>query len=106
MDFGSKRILGSIFILLIGMAGVSFLSQGTPWLLFMAFLGATIGIPMGLVFPFPPVEKALYISAVLLSAGMFLWGIRHRSSVLGQSLAVVGLVVWTVVGVIGLGAGT
>lgn len=91
-------------LLLLGV--VSYLTQGTSWLVLMAALGATVGIPMGLTYPFPIAIKIALISGLIASITAAVYGFRHHLKIKGQILAVVGIVMWSFIGVIGLGTGT
>jgi len=72
----------------------------------MTLLGATIGIPMGLAYPFPAMIKLGFIFGLISSMSAIIYGVRYRSEFKGQVLAVIGVVVWSFVGMIGLGTGT
>ncbi len=85
---------------------VSLATQGTPWLLLMVLLGSTIGIVMGISYPFALSIKIAYIAGVLAAAALFAVGIRYRAKVYGQVFAVAGIIGWSIIGVFGLGTGS
>ncbi len=101
-----KRIIlsvSSIFILLII---VSYATQGTPWLGIMFLLSATVGVPMVLLYPDPLMVKLVMILGITISLVMFVYGIKNNQKIIGQLLGILGLLLWTVIGLFGLGTGT
>lgn len=106
METSTKRILQFTSGLLLILAGVSFATQGTASLVLMALLGATIGVPMGLFYPFPHFEKAVFVFGLIGAASAFVLGIRFRSALWGQFLAVIALMLWTLLGFFGLSTGS
>ena len=72
----------------------------------MTFLGATIGIPMGISYPFPIMTKLSIISGLIVSIIFIYFGFKNHKKYIGQVLALLGIVIWSFIGVIGLGTGT
>ena len=67
----------------------------------MLLLGATIGIPMGLA-AFGPT----YVIPLLIAGSVALFGFIKHKYIWGQVSAILGTVLWIVLGAIGLGTGT
>ncbi|XPV67488.1 MAG: hypothetical protein ACNI25_09185 [Halarcobacter sp.] len=72
----------------------------------MFILGATVGVPMGLLYTFPLFTKLGMILGLLLSFGAMIYGFRNHQKLHGQILAVAGILFWSFIGVLGLGTGT
>lgn len=101
-----KRIALALVALLAALAAVSLVTQGTLWLTLVPLLGATIGVPMGLLYPFPLLTKLTLIGGLAASAVTIVWGLRHHTQLRGQIFAVAGVVCWCLFGLLGLGTGT
>jgi hypothetical protein len=101
-----KRILISLAFIFIVLGIISFILQGTPWLPLMVVLGATIGIAMGLSYPFPLVIKVSMILGLLASIVACYFGFKNRNKLFGQILAIAGLILWAFIGLMGLSTGT
>jgi hypothetical protein len=97
LGIGAAALLGAV--LLVRSTG-SFVS-----LLFIP-LGITIGPYMGLTFPFSLAFKIAYAGTLVVSALAVIWGIRYRHWIAGQVGVVLGVVVWALTGLVGLGTGT
>ena len=69
----------------------------------MFLLGGTIGIPMVLSFPFSLVIKSIIIISLVLSFLAFSYGLKNSKKTHGQILTIIGFVVWSLIGTIGLG---
>lgn len=69
-------------------------------------LGATIGVPMGLPFPFAAATKLTLIAGLLMAVLLVIVGWSKRAHPWGQVLAALGLTTWTLCGLLGLGTGT
>lgn len=80
--------------------------MGNLWLPLMVGLGSTIGIFMGLTYPFPLYVRFGIILALLLSVIAVYFGFKYGNKVWGQALAVIGVAVWVLIGVVGLSTGT
>jgi hypothetical protein len=100
------RILFAIIFLFI-VFGLYLLFNGEPLgTLFLIPLGAVIGIPMGLAFPFSVSFKLGYIAALVGSIVVIIWGLVKRKAIWGQVLVVLGIIAWLICGLLGLGTGT
>lgn len=96
-------VLSGIFIFL---TIVSYAIQGTPWLGIMFLLSATSGVYMALLYPDPLITKVVMILALTISIAMFMYGIQNHQKIIGQTLAIFGFLLWTFIGLFGLGTGT
>ena len=85
---------------------MSLLSIGNLWLLLMVELSGSIGIYMGMEYPFPMYMKALMIIGIIASGVFVYLGFKNHKRTSGQIMAVSGVVLWFFVGLIGLGTGT
>ncbi|MBL4685367.1 MAG: hypothetical protein JKY37_12305 [Nannocystaceae bacterium] len=101
-----KIIVSVLGGLLLAALVVSLATQGNAWLTLMIFLGATIGPPMLMSADFTADFKTLAAIGLMLAAGGIVIGLRKRDVWWGQLAAVVGVVGWTMIGLIGLGTGT
>ena len=101
-----KRIIIALVVSFLILTIVSFITQGTPWLSMMLLLGATIGVPMGLSFPFPLVAKLQMLLGLIISLWAIVYGFRNHHKLIGQALAVAGIFLWSFIGMLGLGTGT
>ena len=82
-------------------------ASSSPWTaLLLLALGTMIGPFLGLAFPFDPTTKLLYIGALVLAIVLVGLGLRWRARWLGQGMVIVGLIVWAVAGLMGLGTAT
>ncbi len=72
----------------------------------MVLLGGIIGIPMGLSYPFPVITKVVMILGLIVSLISIYFGFKNHNKVIGQIIAVVGILGWFFVGLMGLGTGT
>lgn len=84
----------------------SLISMGNLWLPLMVGLGATIGIPMGLGYPFSFGIKAIMTLGLLISVLAIIFGFKNAKHVRGQASAVSGVILWVFIGLLGLGTGT
>ena len=101
-----KRIFITLTII-IGISLIaSFLTIGSFWGAVMPFLGGTIGIIMGLSFPWDISFKVFYILALLLCIMAIVLGLKNHHKTIGQFFSVLGIISWCVLGIIGLGTGT
>lgn len=92
----------SIFLIL---AVLSFILKGDIYTLpFLAFLGSITGFYMGVVFPFSMTFKVCYILGAILSLGCIIYGYKILDKKV--YLFVFGVLLWIVLGFIGLGTGT
>ena len=101
-----KSIILAISGIFIFLTIVSYATQGTPWLGIMFLLAATVGVPMGLFYPDPFMVKSVMILGLTISLVMFIYGIKNHQKVIGQVLAVLGFLLWSFIGLLGLGTGT
>ena len=102
-----KRIFLAISGVFIVLIMVSYAKQGTPWTGIMVFLlSPTFGVPMGLFYPDPLMVKLVMILGLIVSLIMFIYGIKNHQKVIGQVLAVLGFLLWSFIGLLGLGTGT
>jgi len=85
---------------------VSYAQQGTPWFGILWLLGATAGVPMGLSYPFPLLVKLEMVIGLLISLLAMIYGFRNHQKWIGQVLAVMGILAWSLIGFMGLGTGT
>ena len=69
-------------------------------------LAATIGIPMGLSYPFDAELKVKMITVLVVSLVAMIFGLFKRDKLYGQISAVIGFVCWSYIGLLGLGTGT
>ena len=96
--------LGIIFLLL---TILSLISQGTIWLPVMFLLGATAGIPVFMEYPHEFITKLFVGFGLIVSLSAIIYGLRNSEKPIGQTLAVVGFLVWTFLGTVcGLSTGT
>jgi hypothetical protein len=93
-------------MLLIALSVISYFVQGNAWLPLMVLLGGTIGVPMGLLYPFPLLTKISMVAGLLLSLLAIIYGFKNSKVIIGQVTAVTGITVWSFIGLIGLGTGT
>ncbi len=98
-----KRIFIAILIILSILSVISLVSQGNPWLPLLAILSATVGVPVAISHPFPLETKILFIVGLLLSAIAMIYGFKKRNLLIGQIIAILGLVCWSFIGLMGLG---
>ena len=101
-----KRIFLAIAALIIVLCVISLFMQGNIWLPLMVILGSTIGIPMGLFFPFPLFTKVTMIIGLIVSLAAMIYGFKNSKAIIGQVSAVLGIIVWSFIGFMGLGTGT
>jgi hypothetical protein len=80
--------------------------MGNLWLPMMIGLGSTIGIPMGLGYPFPYLTKAAMVLGLLASVFAVIFGFRNHGKRWGQVSAISGIFLWVFIGLIGLSTGT
>ena len=86
---------------------ISLVTQGNIWLPLMLLLGGTIGIPMALSYPWEGTIKILIIIGLTASILATTYGFINSKKNHGQVLAVVGIILWLIIGTIyGLGTGT
>jgi hypothetical protein len=79
---------------------------GNGWLLVVFFLGSTVGVGMGLVYPFSLAVKISMVLGLLLSLTAIILGLKNCHGVKGQVSVVVGVLTWALIGIMGLGTGT
>ena len=73
----------------------------------MFLLGGTIGIPMALSYPWEEIIKILIVIGLTTSILATIYGFMNFKKNHGQVLAVVGIILWLIIGTIyGLGTGT
>lgn len=72
----------------------------------MALLGATIGIPMAITYPFSFGIKLCLVSGLIIAFLAISYGITKRHLITGQLLVIAGMIGWSFIGLIGLGTGT
>jgi hypothetical protein len=100
LGLGGFVLLWLLFVLIVdGFA----LALGS---LFILVLGAIIGPFMAIAYPFSLSFKVGYLIILLASVLAIVYGIKHRPKTLGQAAVVLGVVVWTFAGLIGLGTGS
>lgn len=105
MALSKKRIflcLGGIVL----SAMIVLLTRDQSSVLFLVPLVMVDGPLMGITFPFPWALKASYAIALLASVLCVIGGIKHRRKTRGLVAIAVGVVMWALAGVIGLGTGT
>lgn len=85
---------------------MSLIAMGNLGLPLMVGLGATIGIPMGMEYPFPIAIKTIMAVGLLVSVIAMTTGFNNRDKLWGQVIAISGILTWTFIGLIGLGTGT
>ena len=100
------RIFGALAVAFLGLMILGIVEQGNLWIPFMVILGATIGIPMALAYPFALATKIAMILGLIASAGAIYYGFKNHKSLLGQILAVAGIALWALIGLLGLGTGS
>lgn len=61
---------------------------------------------MAITYPFSLVLKTSLIFGLTISIFLFYYGIKNHNKKIGQILAIIGFLIWTTVGVVGLGTGT
>ena len=66
-------------------------------------LSVTIGPYMGVTYP---TFEITYLISLVISLLFTITGLRYRKNILGQVLAVIGMVGWSCLGMLGLGTGT
>ena len=101
-----KRIFIILAFAFLAILVYGFIEQGTLWFPLLIFLGATIGIHMGLAFPFATATKVAMILGLITSVFAICFGLQNHRSILGQILAIGGIFLWSFIGLIGLGTGT
>ena len=72
----------------------------------MVLLGGTIGVPMGLLYPFPLLTKISMVVGLVLSLLAIIYGFKNSKVIIGQVCAIAGIVAWSFIGLHGLGTGT
>ena len=88
------------------LTGYSFFVRGDLSIPLLVGLGGTIGIPMGLMYPFPVQIKVLFVLGLLVSLSCIVYGLRNHRKPIGQLCTVTGIFVWLGLGFIGLSTGT
>lgn len=101
-----KRIFIVLALLLTLLSIVSLVSMGNLWLPLMVGLGSTIGIPMGLGYPFPYSIKSAMVFGLLAAVAAMFFGFRNHKKAWGQISAISGIILWAFIGLMGLGTGT
>ena len=107
---GKQGIVLAVIAVLGLLSALSYAFTGNAWVIlqgaFLIALGAVVGVPMGLEYPFPGPMKAIFVLGVILAVTVFFLGIRKGNTKLGWVLMVAGVVVWTFFGMAGLGTAT
>lgn len=75
-------------------------------LIFIMVLGFFVGVPMGIMYPFTFNLRIIYIGLVVLCITIFFIGVKYRKARFGKVLIVFSLLLWDLLGVLGLGTGT
>lgn len=88
------------------LGAVSLVLKGNLFLPVLALLGATIGIPMTLSFPFSIEQKMMYVAILTASFSAMVFGVLKRNKLLGQIAAVLGFLCWSLAGISGVGTVT
>lgn len=94
-----KRMLIAIGIIFVMLSLVSFFTFSDVWLLPYATL---VAAAVGLFYPFPYMTKVIILSILILSFVVIVYGFRNSSETKGQVSAVVGIIIWSLVGLLGL----
>ena len=80
------------------------ISSGTPWTgVLLIPLGMIIGPVLGISFPFSATFKGMYVITLLASVLLMGLGLRYRARPMAQMAVVLGVVLWTLAGLVGLG---
>lgn len=69
-------------------------------------LGMVVGPAMAMAFPFSMLFKMAYGLAMIVSALCIALGAMNRRGALGQGAVIGGFILWTILGMVGLGTGT
>jgi hypothetical protein len=101
-----KKIFGTLICIFLILLIIGLIIQGNPGLVFMVLLGGIVGIPMGLSYPFPIYTKLGMILGLIASVVSVYFGFANHDKIIGQVLAVVGILCWFFIGLMGLGTGT
>ncbi len=81
--------------------------ENIVWIPLLCVLGALFGPYMFLTFPeFSLVSKFVYVLILIACIAGIILGWRKRKNIYGKFLIVAGVVVWTLVGLMGLGTGS
>lgn len=72
----------------------------------MVLLGGVIGVPMGLLYPFPLLTKIAMVVGLALSLLAVIYGFKNSKILTGQVCAIAGIIAWLLIGLMGLGTGT
>lgn len=96
--------LALLYALAAGAAGWA--SGSVVWGLVLVPLGMLLGPPMGLLFPFPLATKVAYAAGLLLVVALGILGVRNRARAGGAAAIVAAVVLWALLGFLGLGTGT
>jgi len=98
-----KRILLALLIILIIIAIVAVLTGSHPGVVIFFPLAAIFGPIMGIIYPFPLWQKIVYIAILIISGIGIVYGIKNRNKLTGQIIAFISIIIWSLLGFIGLG---
>lgn len=101
-----KRIFLTLLILLIVLAVLMQISMGSVLNMILLPIAVVVGPFMAISYPFSWSFKLIYALGLILSTSLMMYGFKNRQKVFGQILVVVGICLWTLCGLIGLGTGT
>lgn len=101
-----KWIFGTLFLLVLILSAFSLWHFGNLWLLLMLFLSAMFGVLMALTYPWALATKVGIVIGLLLAVVFAVYGFKHAATWHGRGLAVIGIIIWVVIGLLGLGTGT
>jgi len=102
-----RRALATLGVLYVLAAGATGWASGSgAWGLVLVPLALVAGPPMGLTFPFPLDTKLAYVAGLLLVVDVGSVGMRFRTTLPGELAIVAAVVLWALLGMLGLGTGT
>lgn len=101
----AQRVVLVVALLFTALAALCVIA-GRPGAIVLIPVAVLAGPFMGMTFPFDPLFKIGYVASLLASLALAIFGVVKISSSWGQLAAVLGVVLWSVCGAIGLGTGT
>ncbi len=101
-----KNIFATLLLLLTILSIISLITQGNFWLPIMVILGATVGVIMGLVYPFSLLLKIGIITGLCFSMVSVVFGFKNHSKTFGQVMTILSVIIWVSIGIVGLGTGS
>lgn len=100
------RITLSLTIIILFIVVASQASGNSPFSIILIFLGAVAGPYMFLTYPFGILAKVGYSLSLVFSLSLIVWGTKKNKQLKGQAAVIMGICVWCLLGLIGLGTGT